>query len=144
MPNDLKKFREAGVDAFTGGFQVRAPRSYARKPQIWANSTLEIQKVLLTAFPTQATNPKQRTRAGRWLRVIHLYHRLGYTRAQVAADMTISSEQVKAIVRAITRTRKGLTWKGKKRGLRKVGRPKSAPLNSRAMKVAQMPSQKGQ
>jgi len=131
MPNDLKKFREAGVDAFTGGFQVGSARTYKRKPQIWTNNDPEIREVLLTAFPKQATNAKQRAKAGRWLRVIHLYHRMGYTKTQIAADMGLTPEAVKSLLRAISRTRKGLTWRGKPRGLRGVGRPRqSAPLIS--------------
>lgn len=125
MPNDLKTFREAGVDAFTGGFQVGAARTYKRMPQIWANSDLEIRKVLLTAFPRQATNPKQRAKAGRWLRVIHYYFRLGYTRVQIAEEMGNTVSAIHTLIRSINRVRKGKMAKnGKPRGLKPPGRPK--------------------
>ena|ERR1700722_4826824 len=124
MPNDLKKFREAGVDAFTGGFQVGAPRTYKRKPQTWANSNLEIKRILLTAFPQQATKPRQRERAGRWLRVIHLCLRLSYTYRQAAEDMGTTMNAVRMILRTVNRVRKGLTQHGTPRSLNKAGRPK--------------------
>lgn len=124
MPNDLKKFREAGVDAFTGGFQVRTARSYTRKPQIWANSSLEIQKVLLTAFPKQATSPTQRIRAGRWARAIHLYFRLGYTYSQVAVELSMKPRLVSRMLYRIKRVQQGKRSDSEKGRGGKRGRPK--------------------
>lgn len=134
MPNDLKTFREAGVDAFTGGFQVGAARTYKRMPQIWANSDLEIRKVLLTAFPRQATNPKQRERAGRWMRIIYMYYRLGYTSAQVAEELKMSNANVRRMASNINRVRNGMKASNNKpRSKQPHHRPKAVSHNAGTM-----------
>jgi hypothetical protein len=119
MPNDLKKFREAGVDAFTGGFQVGAARTTTdnrKTSHLWVNSKPEIKRILLTAFPNQATSVTQRKRAGRWLRVIHLYYRMGYTKVQIAEEMSTTLDTIKSILRNMNRARLGLkTNNGKPR-----------------------------
>lgn len=125
MPNDLKSFREAGVDAFTGGFQVRTARSYTRPPQIWANSDAEIKKLLLRAFPNQK-NATQRERAGRWARIIYMYHRLGYTSVQVAAELKMTKANVRRMVANINRVRNGKKAStNEDRSKRPSGRPKT-------------------
>lgn len=136
MPNDIKTFRAAGIDAFTGGFQVGAARTYKRKPQIWANSQKEIRKVLLTAFPKQATNPKERDRAGRWLRVIHLYYRLGYTYKQVAEEIGVKPRLVARMLYRINRVQKGLRSDSKKARGGTEGRPKTKGVDSIVLSTA--------
>lgn len=139
MPNDLKKFREAGVDAFTGGFQVGAARTYKRQPQMWSNSQNEIKRILLTAFPRQATNPKQRERAGRWVRIIYLYYRLGYTSAQVAEELNMSKDNVRRMASNINRVRKGFKANNNKsRSERPAHRPKAVSHISGTTKPAKM------
>ena|SRR5665213_2091935 len=90
MQRDFKNLNAVldSRDGFTvNGHQVKWIRTHKKTIPAWAYDDVAIQKILLAAFPKLAINQKQRDQAGRWLRVIHLYFRLGYTARLVARDL---------------------------------------------------------
>ena len=55
-------------------------RSHEREAPAWAIDDQKIQAILLRSFPNLKTpESKDAERAGRWMRVIHLYFRMGMT-----------------------------------------------------------------
>ena len=67
-----------------------------------------MQKILLRSFPKLAVNQKQRNRAARWARVIHLYYRLQWTYRQVAAEIKMKPDAVHDMIKGIRRVAKGV------------------------------------
>ena len=96
-----------------GGHQIVQARTYKRKAPAWTLNDKEVEKILLRAFPKLATNDRQRESAGRWITVIYLYFRLGYTRGQIAEELDTTTERVKGYIRSVYRVSKGLRADGK-------------------------------
>lgn len=114
LKNITRQLRQSfsAADGFmTGGHQILKPSRAGvgprRKNSDWAKSDTRVQKLLLTVFPKLNTNLLQRERAGRWLRVIHLYFRQGMSYGEVAAEMELSKERVKGIIRSVFRALRG-------------------------------------
>ena len=120
--NTWKQLRKLGIfagsDAFMqGGHQIinsnRANAGPARKNSEWAKSDKIVQNLLFNIFPKLAKNENQRKRAGKWLRIIQLYHRSGFSAGDVAAEMKITRTSVKGILRHIRLALKGLPLDGR-------------------------------
>ncbi len=108
-----------------GGHQVVKARRYERKTPAWANNDAKITKFVTRAFPKLSTNSHQQESARRWVRVVYLYFRMGYTGSQVAEEMSLTSYQVNSIVRSLRRAADGLWASGAgKHGVRPRGRPR--------------------
>ena len=144
---DFEQLRESfdGNDPIMRGLSVSGrPRSghQARVANIgenehWAHSNTDLHRILTTAFPSLASNPLQRKKAGTWLRIIALYYRghLGrtFTAADVARQLGTSQKHVEDTLRRIRRVAKGLRTDGNpraaKRGRRAVTKPSDVASN---------------
>lgn len=117
-------------DEFLGGHQVVKARTYKRQTPLWALNDVKIKQLILRSFPKTQTSATQRAAASRWASVIHLYFRMGYTRAQIAHEIGSTVTKVHGIIRSILRVSKGLRadGQGKLKGSR--GRPKKLPYNA--------------
>lgn len=105
--------------------QIVQARTYRRASPLWTKSDKKIQELITRSFPKVQTSPTQRTAAARWVSVIHLYFRMGYTRSQIAHEIGSTTTKVHGIIRSILRVSKGLRADGcgKLKGSR--GRPKN-------------------
>lgn len=127
----LRKVFDGDDQFVSGGHQVvksagatRHATRVSKTPE-WALSNEQVQALLLRSFPKLATDPKQRERAGRWMRIINLYYRAAWTQAQIAEEMGISLNLLKFLIVSIKRAANGEQANGKgKRGLRPRGRPR--------------------
>lgn len=87
--------------------QIKVRRSVARNVPEWTLDPQRTLAVLKLAFPLIETNEKQRRRAGRWLRIIHLYYKMKTPFGQVAEELGLSRDQLRSYLRSISRTVKG-------------------------------------
>jgi hypothetical protein len=130
MPNPTYKELRTHLDGsdpfMTGGHQVLKPRSNDKKrvPE-WALDDKEVQRIVLRSFPKYATDRRQRQRAARWIRIIHLYFRMGMTRGQVADEIGVKPKIVRDLLLRICRVAVGKRADNRALiGARPVGRPK--------------------
>ncbi len=107
----LRKVMDS-TETFVGGHQIVHARTYKRQIPEWVLSDRKIREVVLRAFPNMVTSPRQRESALRWVSVIHLYYRMGYTRSQIAEEIGSTSLKVHNMIRAISRVSKGLRANG--------------------------------
>lgn len=104
-----------------GGFEVKAIRSLEREIPEWALSNKEVQRVLMTAFPKLSLIEKSRkarkriNKAGRWMRIIHLYYRMGLPKQIVAKELKMREGTLDTTLRNINRVERGLTVRGEVR-----------------------------
>lgn len=103
-----------GNDPFITGCQIIAIRRFNRQDPEWTKSDKEVQKVLLLAFPKLASSPKQRTQAGRWMRVIQLYFRKHFTHGEIAEELGMTYPAVISLIRSIKRVAAGQRADGSK------------------------------
>jgi hypothetical protein len=125
MNRDFRQLRRVfdGDDSFMAqGHQISKLQKRERLVPDWTRSNEEVRRVLLRSFPKLATDAKQRERAARWARIIHLYFRLQYTYRQVAEEIGIGVGNVKFKVASIRRVAAGKSAQGKEPKPR--GRPK--------------------
>lgn len=107
-----------GDEPFMGdGHGIKKIRRQEREAPEWATDKDVIQKTLLVAFPKLNTDPVQRTRAGRWARIIYLYFQCGCTYSETAEAMGEEPGSVLTILRSIRRVFSGLRADGS--GVRK-------------------------
>lgn len=85
-----------------------------RKNSEWAKSDEKVRKMLTHSFPHLSTNFKQRHRAGIWLRVIHLYFRMGLSYSTVAKEMRLRKKKVRDLLQSIHRAAEGRPASGKR------------------------------
>ena len=113
-----------GSDPFmTNGHQVIRPRrAYKKDHPAWTKSDEKIKQILLRSFPKLQTNSKQRLAAARWLRIIHMYYRVGETIGTIAAEL---HQKVGTIKRVLVSIKRAATGKNAANGTerRKRGRP---------------------
>lgn len=129
MPNQRDTFNELrtvidGSDPFmTGGHRIITPRSDSRKKiPTWTKDDNAIKKLLLCSFPKLKTNVKHRVAAARWLRIIHMYYRVGLTVGHIAEELHAKPNVIKRVLISIRRVASGKNAaKGLVRGKR--GRP---------------------
>lgn len=110
----------------THGHQIIKPRSDDKKsvPE-WASDDKKVREIVLRSFPKFGTDTRQRKGAARWIRVIHLYFRMGMTRGQVAEEMGLKPIIIKGIIEGIRRVAQGKRYDGRGRlGVHPRGRPK--------------------
>lgn len=112
---ELRHSHFDGSDPFmTGGHQIIKIRRIKREPPEWTKNDEAIQTLLLRSFPKLKKNARQRERAARWVRFIHLYYRMGMTHGQVAAEMHISTNDVRHLRYRISNVSKGKRADGTK------------------------------
>lgn len=109
----------SGEDQFMrAGHQIiNSNRSHAgpsRKDATWAIDDIEVKALLQRVFPRLDANERERERAGRWVRVIHLYHRLGHSHGDVALELKIPVYTVRNILARIRRARANRPCNGRK------------------------------
>ena len=92
--------------------QVVQARTYKRKKPTWVWNDKKIRDLIVRAFPKMETSRTQRESAARWASVIHLYFRMGYTRAQIAEEIGSTTGKIHGIIRSISRVSKGLRADG--------------------------------
>ena len=102
----LKTIMDAD-DAFISGHQIKKIRRQKRSTPEWARHQKQVRELLLRSFPKLNTSQKQRKRAGRWMRIIHLYFVLGFTCSQVAAELGEEIAPVKRSIEHIRNASKG-------------------------------------
>jgi hypothetical protein len=95
-----------------GGFQIKNIRRQEREVPPWASTNEGIRKVLLTAFPKLHFDKNHRKRAGRWAQVIQMHFLIGWTYTEVAAELNITLETIKSLIRSVNRASKGLRANG--------------------------------
>jgi len=114
----------AGNETFMQGHQTVGARTYRRKIPTWVKSDVAIKNLLLKVFPKLASDSVQRASAARWVSVIHLYFRLGYTRTQIAEEIGSTDVKIHGVIRSINRAQKGLRADGSGIRSAKRGRPR--------------------
>lgn len=101
-------------DGFMTGHEIKKAKGAQenRVPPGWALDDEKIKQILLRSFPKMQTNEAQRKKAGRWLRAIHLYYRMGLLRPVVIKELKISFTAWKALIRSIRRAAQGVRADG--------------------------------
>jgi hypothetical protein len=109
------------------GHGIKTLRRGQRTVPDWAKDKRKLQSLLLQSFPKMAINVRQRTRAGRWARIIYLYYNLNLTSGQIAKELEAPVNNIKRLLVSIHRASRGLRCNApKKRSTRPVGRPKKS------------------
>lgn len=138
MPNKdytkIRRYMDSDDPYVTGGHQIfktaGATLHMQRVQSIpeWTRNDDEVRKLLCVAFPKLNVDSnvgrRQRERAARWLRIIHLYCRVGWTRTKVADELGVKPDIIKDTYRRICRVNRGLQTSGKPRVQLGSGRPK--------------------
>ena len=100
------------------------------------NSPLDnkkVQNMLRLAFPLLDSNVVQRKQAGKYLRLIYLYYRMGLSSKEVAVEMRLSVLQIQPMLFRLRYISEGKTANGKVRGVRSRGRPRKIMPQSIAL-----------
>ena len=113
--------RIMGDSGFSGQI-IKIRRPHKRIPD-WTRDNKKVQEVLLRSFPDMEWNDDQRFRAGRWACIINLYFRQNWTRGQIAEELNMTYERVKAALQRIRRA--GAERRTDNKG--KLGKPKGRP-----------------
>lgn len=95
---------------------------------MWTKSDVQIRKLLQMVFPKLAHSARQRKSAARWLRIIYLYFRVGWTYRQIADELHVSRIIVRDVLRSIRRVVNGRSANGSGKRGRKRGRPNKIVL----------------
>jgi hypothetical protein len=121
----LRKVLEGNDSFIAGGHRIVKLRQRRRVIPEWTRSNEKIKEVLLRSFPLLETDPKQRSGAARWARIIHLFFRLQYTYRQTAAELGMTFYAVRQATIYIRRVAAGIWSNGRGRFTgRKRGRPR--------------------
>lgn len=115
----------------TGGHQILKTAGATKhadrmaKVPLWALDDKEVQRIVLAAFPNLRTDSTQAERAGRWVRITHLYYRVGWTSLRIADEMEEAPRKIQSTIQKIVNVANGKTARGTIRGGTKPrGRPK--------------------
>lgn len=122
----LRKVFDGGGTFMSGHQVVRSRESIGitRRIPAWTSDDAAVRSLLLGAFPLLASDPRQRARAGRWMRIIQMYFRSKMAYPEIMAEMGTSQNVIKMLLRSITRaSRKRRGNSGRPYGAR-MGRPK--------------------
>lgn len=101
--------------------RVRTVHVEKRRSRTVPWTTEMVDKVISDAFPSMRSNPKQLSRARRWIEIIRLFHFEYKSRGQVAAILNTTDEHIRDVLTRISRTAKGQSCNGGTR--RQLGRP---------------------
>jgi hypothetical protein len=104
---ELRRFFGSSDPFMTGGHQILVERKHKKKVPEWAKSDKEVRLIIQRSFPHWGTNTRQAERAGRWVRVIQLYFRMGNTHGQIAEEIGVNYNTVRMLIRAIKLAAKG-------------------------------------
>lgn len=108
-----------GSDQFMDGHQITKVRKMDRKIPEWALNDKEVRRILLTVFPKMSQDTKigksQRKRAGKWMRLIHLYYRMRQPKQIVAKEMRIGQVLLTRWIQKMSYVARGLNVNGKPR-----------------------------
>ena len=131
MSKKSNQLRRVVDDAFVGGgHQIVKVRQRKRLIPSWANNNERVKEIILRSFPKLDSDAKQHATAARWVRIVQLYFRAHYTRAQVAEEMGLTSEQVKGVIRSMRRVSVGRRANGTGNLGGRPGRPKTRASQS--------------
>ena len=101
-----------GTGGFMNGHQIinsnRARGGFKRAEASWAHDDKAVRALLIKSFPKLETDSRQRSRAGRWMRVIQLYHRFGHSYGDVAEEMGLTVAAIKTILQRMRHDIKGV------------------------------------
>lgn len=80
-----------GDDPIAGGMQNRGGGHSGHNQRVentpeWATDDARVREILLRAFPRLHTNPLQRERAGKWMRIINDYFRCSAKALEIAVQ----------------------------------------------------------
>src|SRR5205085_2251114 len=115
-------------DIFQTGHGIRGgPTLRMQKIPEWMYQTKDVGEVLLRVFPKLETDERQRKSATRWLEIIQLYFKSGWSVRDVAEKLSISEKKVYDTAQRLTRAGAGLRTTGKPR-IGKRGRPKTKTI----------------
>lgn len=119
----------SGHSVRTGGQGAVASAERRANPPKWTRTNKGIRKIVRLAFPRFETNERQRTAAARWVRVIYLYFRVGYTYSQIAEEMKLFSHVpnrpysiIENVIEHILKVARGLPANGNSQKRLKRGR----------------------
>ena len=91
-------------DSFMSRCRLKKRRSSQnREMPAWVKNPQQVQALLLRSFPRLKTDPKQRLRAARWARVIHLYFTLMLPFGDVLEEIGTTRNTLLALLRSIRR-----------------------------------------
>lgn len=121
---ELRKNFDSNESFVAGGFETKSIRHRIKKIPTWALENKSIKSLLVSVFPKLNTNLRQRQRAGRWMRAIHLYYRVGMPHNHVSQEMKISYGALVSLLRNIRRAGDGLRADNGELRTGKRGRPK--------------------
>lgn len=109
----LREFVE-GTGGFMVSHQIIKIRRPRKKMPAWVVNENQLRAFLLFCFPRINKDLEQRSMAGRWLRIIQLYFREGWSRGQIAEEMNLTYSTVNSTIRNIKRaaTRKRMDGSG--------------------------------
>lgn len=121
---ELREIFDSNDPFMSSGHQVKRRRSgQNRATPAWVKSSQQVQALLLRSFPRLKTDPKQRWRAARWARVIHLYFTLMLPFGQVLEEIGTTRNTLLALLRSIRRVSENLRADGSGRRVpRRVSR----------------------
>ena len=116
-----------GSDPFmTHGHQIKSVRKIKKNIPEWINDNKFIQKLLLKSFPKLTTDEKQRSRAARWVRIIHIYFKLNMASSQIAEELEITLKSAENIVYGIRKLVAGKDYHNRISIFKKKGKPKKS------------------
>jgi len=121
---ELHKLFDADDPFMTKGYAITKKRhGQRRETPIWVKDQKQVQALLLRSFPKLKVDRRQRDRAARWARVIHLYFNLLLPFGEVQAEMNVSRYTLLSLLRAIRRVSNNRRADGSKNLGGKPGRP---------------------
>jgi hypothetical protein len=104
---DLRRSFDSDDQFMRQGHQILKIRTHEHDIPEWTMSDSSVQELIERAFPKWRTAPRQRAAAGRWVRVVMLFYRVGLPISMVADEMKSDSEAVKQILKRIRRVKQG-------------------------------------
>jgi len=107
----IKNLRKALDGSEILSFQMRTRRSRLRDQKEVPEEIKtpeQFKKLLLRIFPKLQTDEVQRIKAGRWMRIYHLFYQAGYSKQETADETGLTKATVNSILQRIRWTAKGL------------------------------------
>lgn len=99
-------------DRFMEAHEIKKTRGRDRESPEWTSNNIRVREVLLRAFPKLYVNQTQKKKAGRWVRVIFLYHRMRLPLQVVAKEMGMTKNALRMLNRSMNWVAQGLRADG--------------------------------